>query len=425
MSITIAMYSHDSVGLGHARRNRALAHALAAELPRLTGERVHGMLIAGHPDSARDSLPAGWDWLVLPGFDRTPEGYSPRRMGVDTAELARLRGSVAAAALDALSPDLFVADRHPFGVAGELRGALDLLRARGGCTTVLGLRDVLDAPTATRAEWARAGGPGAVAAAYDQLWVYGDAAVYDPRATGEIPAELVPLARMTGYLSRGRPEDAASAGSGGQADVAGIAGIAGIAGPADAAPSPTAAPAGRYVLTMVGGGSDGGRLARAAAACTPPPEHEHVILAGPQMPEEELAALRRTATEAPAPTRVLRTSPDVPGLLRRARAVVSMAGYNAAAEVMATSTPALLVPRRARRAEQPLRARALAEVGAAETLAPEEATPAVLGAWFAGAVHRDADRTGVDLDGLARVAPLARRLLLGARPDRQEIPVHA
>ena len=30
MDTTIALYSHDSVGLGHSRRNRALAFALAA-----------------------------------------------------------------------------------------------------------------------------------------------------------------------------------------------------------------------------------------------------------------------------------------------------------------------------------------------------------------------------------------------------------
>ena len=80
MSITVALYSHDSVGLGHARRNRAVAYALAADLPRLTGQTVGGLLIAGHPDAAGDSLPEGWDWLVLPGYARTSSGYASRRI---------------------------------------------------------------------------------------------------------------------------------------------------------------------------------------------------------------------------------------------------------------------------------------------------------------------------------------------------------
>lgn len=29
MTLTVAMYSHDSVGLGHTRRNRAIAYALS------------------------------------------------------------------------------------------------------------------------------------------------------------------------------------------------------------------------------------------------------------------------------------------------------------------------------------------------------------------------------------------------------------
>src|SRR5690606_42019675 len=40
----VLLYSHDSQGLGHVRRNLALAHALAEQLPRLTGRPVTGPL---------------------------------------------------------------------------------------------------------------------------------------------------------------------------------------------------------------------------------------------------------------------------------------------------------------------------------------------------------------------------------------------
>ena len=85
---TIALYSHDSVGLGHARRNRALAYALAEQLPALTGTAVRGLLIAGHPDAGRDPLPDGWDWLVLPGLTRTR-----RRLRAATTRDGRRRAS--------------------------------------------------------------------------------------------------------------------------------------------------------------------------------------------------------------------------------------------------------------------------------------------------------------------------------------------
>ena len=56
LGITIAMYSHASVGLGHADANRALAFALTKHLPRLTGQQVTGLLIVGHPEVTRDRL---------------------------------------------------------------------------------------------------------------------------------------------------------------------------------------------------------------------------------------------------------------------------------------------------------------------------------------------------------------------------------
>ena len=43
----IVLYSHDSVGLGHVRRNLALAHALNNQLPGLIGRPVTGILITG------------------------------------------------------------------------------------------------------------------------------------------------------------------------------------------------------------------------------------------------------------------------------------------------------------------------------------------------------------------------------------------
>ena len=396
MSITVALYSHDSVGLGHARRNRAVAYALAADLPRLTGQTVGGLLIAGHPDAAGDSLPEGWDWLVLPGYARTSSGYASRRMHMDVDQLTEMRSSAVAAALEAISPDLFIADRHPFGVGGELTEALRLLREDHRCATVLGMRDVLDTPSVAAAEWEAVGGAEAVATHYDALWIYGDQNVYDPLATGEIPSALASRSRSTGYLSHGRPSDPGSPGH-----------------------RP-------YVLTMVGGGSDGGRLARAAAEAEIPAGHRHLIVTGPQMPQEDVAVVRAAAGlpqesedsplhgeigEAGEDVVVLRSAANVPALVAEASAVVCMGGYNSVAEVMATSTPALVVPRNARRAEQPRRAEALAAVGAVDTLPAEEINPTHLSTWFAGAVDRRVERSDVDLDGLTRLGRLAAELI--------------
>ena len=43
--LRLALYSHDAKGLGHLRRNLALAHHLARALPGLTGRDVTGLVI--------------------------------------------------------------------------------------------------------------------------------------------------------------------------------------------------------------------------------------------------------------------------------------------------------------------------------------------------------------------------------------------
>lgn len=377
MSVTIALYSHDAVGLGHARRNRAIAHALAERLPALAGDSVGGLLIAGHPDAAADPLPAGWDWLILPGFARTSDGYASRHLHLSTENLAGMRSRMIGEAIGSIRPDLLIVDRHPFGVDGELRQALGQAR-RHGTRTVLGLREVLDHPEVVRSEWDRLGGAAAVAEAYDALWVYGDPRVYDCVATGELPPALAEKARSTGYLSLGRPADL---------------------GPRPGRP---------FVLTIVGGGSDGAELARAAVNASVPQGYRHVLVTGPQMPESEVAQLRIAADSR---TEVVRQAANVPDLIRRADAVISMGGYNSISEILATATPALIVPRAQRRAEQPRRAAALQAARAVDMLPAAELSADQVSTWWHGAVLRRTRRDHIDRHGLSRIAHLAAGLM--------------
>ena len=89
--LRVALFSHDSLGLGHIRRNRALAFALARDLPALTGREVSGLLIASSPEAARFDLPDGWDWVILPGVTPAPGGYVPRALASSMQGLRALR----------------------------------------------------------------------------------------------------------------------------------------------------------------------------------------------------------------------------------------------------------------------------------------------------------------------------------------------
>ncbi|KAB1942853.1 glycosyltransferase family protein [Brevibacterium linens] len=400
--LRVALFSHDSLGLGHIRRNRALAFALARDLPALTGREVSGLLIASSPEAARFDLPDGWDWVILPGVTPAPGGYVPRALASSMQGLRALRAAAVSAILDQQRPELFIVDRHPFGIGGELAEAIDQVRGHG-CRTVLGLREVLDTPSVIDAEWEKVGGPARVADAFDEVWIYGDPDVYDPRSTGEVPATLAARAVTTGYLSQDRPDDGGALPEGVEAARVGSAGTE----------SPGVGSQ-RFVLTCLGGGSDGGSLASIAVDAQPPDGHRHLIVTGPQMDTEEFDRLR---VRAGATTTVIRHHQDIPGLVASAEAVVCMGGYNTLAELMATDTPALVVPRKGHRAEQPRRAFALVAAGAVDAHTIDSLDAEVLSEWFAGRVGRPTDRSHIDLSGLTTVPRLAAELIADARAE--------
>lgn len=371
----IALYSHDACGLGHIRRNLALAHALARLDP-----RPDILLLTGADEAGAFARPAGCDLVGLPGIAKSTDGsYAARHLSADLADVVVLRRSILTAALDRFAPELLIVDKHPRGAFGELEPALSRLAARG-TAVVLGLRDVLDDPLVAAAEWARAGGSDALERWYSGVWVYGDPRVCDPTADLSLPSRFRRRVEYVGYLAHGR-EEASS--TGGQ--------------PTDRA----------YVLGLAGGGGDGAELADAFTTARFPSGVDAVFVAGPHLPEDVRRRLHRRAADR-ADLRVLDFTTDLLSWLAGAAAVVSMGGYNTVAEVLCHTAPALVVPRVRPRTEQLIRAEAMAAAGHTDLMHPDRLTPKALTAWFAAALARPRHpRRGIDLDGLAKVPALA------------------
>lgn len=378
--LRVVLYSHDSQGLGHTRRNLAIAHALAASIPDHVGRKVTGLLVTGESTATRFEIPEGWDWVVLPGIRKGDGGYRPRHLSIAQDALIDLRTDMIDAVLTQFRPHLVVVDRHAFGVDGELRQALThLRRKRPRCKVVLGLREVLDSPHVVKQEWKRLGDLDTVTSTFDQIWVYGDPAIHDPLRTGEIPRSLGHLVRYTGYLAAGRVSRGSS--------------------------TPVTRP---YLLTMAGGGSDGLDVVLAAARAEVPEGYEHLVITGPQMPREH----RRQVEQAARPgTRVVTKVRDALSEIEGAAAIVSMGGYNSVSEIMSTSTPALIVPRTEPRLEQLIRAEALARHEIVDVCHPDGLSPEAIGAWFARVAGMGVDRSAVDLAGIDALAPMAAELL--------------
>src|SRR5687767_12694164 len=97
----VALYSHDTMGCGHMRRNLLIAQALA--VPPVSAAVP---LISGAREASWFSIPPGVDCLTLPALAKAADGtYHTRTLGVPLTEVTRLRGRAVAAALDSFRPD--------------------------------------------------------------------------------------------------------------------------------------------------------------------------------------------------------------------------------------------------------------------------------------------------------------------------------
>ena len=65
-----------------------------------------------------------------------------------------MRASIMRHTAAIFDPDLFIVDKEPLGLRGEVRPTLELMRARG-VPSVLGLRDIMDEPGQLEEEWQR------------------------------------------------------------------------------------------------------------------------------------------------------------------------------------------------------------------------------------------------------------------------------
>jgi predicted glycosyltransferase len=388
------LYSHDGCGLGHLRRNLAIAAAVTREAP-----DASVMLLTGCIELGAQGLAPNVEIVALPALRKLGNGrYGARRLPISGAELRILRAALIRAAVESFRPDVLLVDKHPMGVRGELRPALEALPGCGG-RAVLGLRDILDDPATVRDEWSHDGVIEYADAHFDRLLIYGNPEVYDFVGQYGLPDSLARRARYCGYVLH--PDAARSV------------------APLDAVPAFAKKSVSRpTVLATAGGGEDGQRVldtfVRAARAAS----WDAAVVAGPQSTPANQLALRRTAGEAGVEFHA--SVADLPAWLPHVDALVSMGGYNTLAEALSLGTPTLCVPRADPRTEQLMRARSFAGLDLLRLVEPGRLTPDLLRAeveTLLGSSRRDiAARAHAALGfGGARLAAHELLALAGAR----------
>lgn len=392
----ILLYSHDTFGLGHLRRNLAIAGRLSHAFP---GASL--LLLSGSPVAQQFALPAGADIVKLPSvIKQGQEQYVAQGLRVRPAEILALRRGLILETVAAFKPDLLLVDHAPLGMRGELRPALEYLRANlPQSRAVLGLRDILDEPEAVRRTWREQGIYEVLETLYDRLVIYGVPAVCDPIVAYDLPPAIAARTRFCGYIRRDDP-------------IAPAAEIRHALGLSDGE---------ALVVVTAGGGGDGAQIEEAylRALRAGPVSWRSVVVTGPLMPATEHARLEALC-HGLASVRISRFERDLPSLMRAANVVVTMGGYNSLCEVTGSGARAVVIPRTMPRTEQLIRAQAFARLGLVDVLLPDAATPAGILAAVEAALARGKERRSASRvlgggavlqNGLDRLIPLLAEAL--------------
>ncbi len=128
----ILMYSHDTFGLGHLRRCRTIAHSLVENYRGLNVLIISGATIAGAFDYR-----ARVDFVKIPSVIKLRNGeYTSMDRHIDLQETMKMRQSIIRHTAETFEPDIFIIDKEPLGLRGEVEETLTYLRpaARRWCS---------------------------------------------------------------------------------------------------------------------------------------------------------------------------------------------------------------------------------------------------------------------------------------------------
>jgi len=385
--LRVLIYSHDSFGLGHLRRCRAIAHALVER-----NRNLSVLILTGSPIVGSFDFRARVDFVRVPGVIKLRNGeYTSLGLHIDIENTIALRESIIQHTADIFDPDVFIVDKEPLGLRGEVTGTLEMLKSRG-TPLVLGLRDIMDEPAALAPEWARKNVMPALRDLYDEIWVYGLPEICDPMEDIALPRSVRRKVVYTGYLKRNVPKALKRK---------------------DTAP-PFEEP---YLLVTAGGGGDGEAMIDWVLRAY---EHDRaapypaLIVFGPFMSPESQATFIARADKLDR-VRAITFDARIETLMAKAAGIVAMGGYNTFCEILSFDKPAIIVPRTKPRLEQYIRAAHAEKLGMVRMLNPDGQKGAKTMAQALRALPTQPRPSQVVmpglLDGLANVDRLIGRLM--------------
>ena len=334
----LLIYSYDSFGLGHLRRCRTIAHFLVER-----HEDWHILILSGSPVVGQFDFHPRVDFIRLPGMTKLKNGrYIALDQTMNTEQTLFIREQMIRETVEHYAPDVFLVDKEPLGLHGELKTALESC-VQQNIPNILGLRDIMDDPQSLHQEWERKNVIQTLDTLYSCIFVYGVQEFYDPFTGLVIPNRVRQKVRFTGYLRR-------------SCEVA-----------LSRHPSLPQEP---FFLVTPGGGGDGEELVHWVLCAY---EHDStlrrrlLILFGPFMHSDRIQEFtHRACVLKKVDTVQFETHPE--HLITNAQGIICMGGYNTFCEILSFNKPAVMVPRYRPRREQLLRARFASTKGLCQML---------------------------------------------------------
>ncbi|AFZ44693.1 Glycosyltransferase 28 domain protein [Halothece sp. PCC 7418] len=388
----LMVYSHDAFGLGNIRRMLAICEHLLQAIPNLSI-----LVVSGSPALHQLRLPKGLDYIKLPCLGRNQEGkLTVTFLNGQFEDTLNLRKHLICTAAAHFQPDLLLVDKKPNGLQGELQATLDYLKYHHPKTRyVLLLRDILDSPKATIAQWQRENYYSLTESLYDEVWIVGSPEIFNASKQYRFSTTLQAKTHFMGYIQR--PQ--------------------GLQPPEAIRQALGITERDSFILVTPGGGKDGFRLLDAYlhAQATDMGDQNFIslIVGGSEMP----LAHKQQFIERIRPVphwHWLEFTNDLASYMSAADLVISMGGYNTVSEILSLQKRAVVVPRIEPVAEQWIRAQRLAELGLLSVLHPQQLTPLRLAQAMAkelSASHGLTAQYSLDFKALPRITEALLRLL--------------
>jgi len=346
------VYSHDAYGLGNIRRMLAICEHLLQEIPELSI-----LLLSGSPMLQGFRLPKGLDYIKLPCLNRGSSGeVAVKYLGMGVEETVRLRSQLILSAAINFQPDLFLVDKKPYGLKNELADTIHYFHHKlPQSKLVLLLRDILDSPEVTIADWRKNGYYTAIERFYHQVLIVGTPEVFDPVTEYQFCHVINRKTRYCGYMGRKPPKQIRD--------------------------ELQVSPEEKLILVTPGGGEDGYELVATYLAAinllAEANRYKSLIISGPEMPITQKQQILDVAEKNPQ-VQVREFTDDLMSYIQAADTIVSMAGYNTVCEIICANKPAVIIPRSHPSKEQLIRAQRMAELDLFSVITPENLQPSTL-----------------------------------------------